>query len=76
VILGTIFSDVLTDLELSQLLNHQRADHERNQQLRQAGERRADRKIVKDTEGSEIRKQFLIEQPVEQTSSGKLVGSC
>jgi hypothetical protein len=36
VILGTIFSDILADLELSQLLNHQRADHERNQQRRQA----------------------------------------
>src|SRR6202012_216865 len=69
--LRSLFADVLADLELAQFVDHVGTDEQRNQQRRQRRKRGTKGQIPKDTERAEIRKQLLIEQPVEQTSSGK-----
>ena len=69
VVLRTIFADVLADLKLAQLLNHERPDEQGNEHSGKAGESGAKRQIPEDAEGSEVGKKFLIKEPVKQTSS-------
>jgi hypothetical protein len=66
---GTFLADVLSDLEFAKLANNGRADDEPHEQRRQTRERGAKRHVPKNTEGRKIRKQLLVEQPVEQNSS-------
>jgi hypothetical protein len=69
VVFGTIFADVLADLKLAQLLDHERTDEQSDQHGGETGESGAKRQIPEDTEGSEVGKKFLIKEPVKQTSS-------
>ena len=74
VIFGAVFADVLANLELAQLFNDEGPDQQGNEHRGQAGKRSTKRQIPKDAEGSEVRKKFLVQQPVKQTSSAPLEG--
>src|ERR1700722_1387847 len=69
VVFGTVFADVLADLKLAQLLNDERPDQQRDEHRGKTGKSSAKRQIPEDAEGPEVRKKFLIEQPVKKTSS-------
>src|ERR1700728_2240128 len=69
VALGTVLTNVLADLKLTQLLNDERPDEQSNEHRGEAGKASAKRQIPEDAEGSEVGKKFLIQQPVKQTSS-------
>ncbi len=69
VVFGTIFPDVLTDLKLAQLLDHERPDEQGDEHRGETGESGAKRQIPENAEGSEVGKKFLIKEPVKQTSS-------
>jgi hypothetical protein len=67
-----IVAHVLADLELAQFFDHVRADDQGDQQRRQARKRRAEGKVPENSERAEVGEQFLVQQPVEQTSSGRI----
>ena len=69
----TLIPDVLADLELAQFFDYIWPDEQGDQHRRQTGKSGTKRQIPEDTEGSEVGEQFLIKEPVEQTSSGILL---
>jgi hypothetical protein len=69
VVLGAVLADVLADLKLAQLVNHERPDEQGDQHRSKTGKSGAKRQIPEDAEGSEVGEKLLIKEPVEQTSS-------
>src|SRR5438309_1634540 len=64
--LRPLFTNVLTNLKFAQLLNHERPDHQSDQQRSQARKHRTKRKVAKDAKYAKVRKQLLVQQPIEQ----------
>src|SRR5580704_14928363 len=68
-VLGAILADVLADLELTQLVNHEGPDEQSDEHGGETGKSGAERQIPEDAEGSEVGEKLLIKEPVKQTSS-------
>src|SRR6266404_8003664 len=67
--LRTFFADVLSNLEVTQPVDHQRPHDERGEQCGKAGERSAERQVTEDAERRKIVLQLHEQQPVEQSAS-------
>ena len=67
--LRPVLSHKLPDLELPQLLNHPRADKQRDQQRRKRSKSSAKSQVAEDPERVKKRKQLFVQQPVKQASS-------
>ncbi len=66
--LGTVFANVLADLEFAQPANHRRANDEADEQCGKAGERGTKSEIAKDSERTDMKddESLLIQQPIKQ----------
>ena len=64
--LRSLFADVLADLKFAQPLNDVRTNQQPDQQCRQAGEDGAKRQITEDAKQAKVRKELLVQQPIEQ----------
>ena len=66
---GPFLSDVLSDLEFTQPINHQWTDNEGGEERGKAGKSSAERKIPKNTKWSEILVKLSIQKPIKQIAS-------
>ena len=66
---GSVFADVLADLEFAQFFDHIRADEKSDQKRRAGRKGGAKREIAKNTKRMEERVELLIQQPVKQVAS-------
>jgi len=68
------FTDVLTDLKLSQAVDDHGPDHETGEEGCQACERSPERKVAEDAEWRKVMEQLDEKQPVKQSASEPVVG--
>ena len=69
VVLRTVFTDVLADLEFAQLIDDEGPNEEGDEHCSETGKSGPERQIPEDAEGSEVGEKLLIKEPVKQTSS-------
>jgi len=67
--LRPLFTNVLPYLKLAQLLDDIGPNQQADQQRRQARKHSAKRQVAKNAKQPEVRKQLLVQQPIEQTVS-------